>query len=171
MIRNLRQDITVLRAFAYELVQENKNAKGKILSDLNQIKPIYAKLIKKSVEVFPKEAAASLASSTSTEEKIRLKDIKEPIFSILKRIHALKPYQKSYIEGLQKLTEMLGQNPEKTVKLESFLEKAQTSWTTTMTKTYNHLVLLAQRIELKRARPGTPAFEKMIGFERVAKAS
>ncbi len=165
MIRDLRYNCTNLKAFAYELLSDNNKLEGQLLASLRQKNPMYTQLIKKSVEIYQKDDAATLMGSTSMGEKIYLKNIKEPVFSIVRKIYCIKFAQEIYIEGVCQALQIVKQSPQKTERLEILAKGAQSSWIKILTKIYDNLVLLAQRTEMKNVTPNSMLFEKMIGVK------
>ncbi len=150
-----------------DLFMTNSATARAIISELDKKSPLYVELIERATDIYDQKELSELVSAYNAAPSVPvpLDAIRAPMFSLLRKLYYLKTFQESYIAAVEMAVGVQQENEKKQSALYSAKKKRiRSEWKTLMNDIYPSLVLLAQRAENKKADPGTPLFESMLGI-------
>ncbi|MBX7058733.1 MAG: hypothetical protein K1X75_11765 [Leptospirales bacterium] len=151
-----------------DLFLNNRDVAIKIVKELDLKNPILAELIQRSSDLYDRAELTEIVGSysPSNPSPVALDSIRAPVFSLLRKLYYLKPFQETYISAAEAAIDIQQKVERKQAALyDSKKKRIRAEWRKLMNDIYPDLALAAQRMEMKRAEPGTRLFEDMIGFD------
>jgi hypothetical protein len=157
---------------ANDLFMSNPAIGREIVKELDSKGPIYTEVIERSAKLYDRTELAELTSaySANPDSPVPLTTVRRAVFSLLRKLYYLKPYQEMYLAAVDLAIDIQQKLEKKQSALyASKKKKIRSDWNVLMDVIYPGLVLLAQRAEMKKAEPGTFLFEDMIQVSNLDK--
>lgn len=151
-----------------DLFLNNRDTAVKIVKDLDQKNPLLAELIQRAADLYDRSELSDIVGSYSPSNPTAapLDSIRAPLFSLLRKLYYLKPFQETYMMAADAAVDAQQRIERKQAALyDAKKKRIRNEWRKLMNEIYPDLVLAAQRMEMKAAEPGTRLFEEMIGFD------
>ncbi|MCB1323786.1 MAG: hypothetical protein H7A21_12180 [Spirochaetales bacterium] len=149
-----------------DLFLNNRKTGQAIVKELDQKNPMLVELLERAAALYNRQELSELvgAYSPSSRVSVPLDAIRAPIFSLLRKLYYLKPYQETYLVAAEQAIDIQQREEKKQAALYSQKKKKiRQEWKVLLNTIYPGLVLLAQRAEMKKAEPGSRLFEEMLG--------
>ncbi len=151
-----------------DLFLSNRKTAVTIVKELDQKNPLLAELLQRAADLYDRNELSELVAgySPSAENSVSIDSMRAPMFSLLRRLYYLKPFQETYLNAAEIAIDIQEREERKQSSLYSLKKKRiRSEWLKLMNDIYPDLALLAQRAEMKRCEPGSRLFEEMIGFD------
>lgn len=155
---------------ANDLFMANPGTGKQIIKELDDKNPVYVELIEKGADLYDRLELARLTDdyNSNPDTPVPFVVIKPPLYSLLKKLYMMKPYQETYLISVEQGINIQQKLEKKQAALyASKKKKIRSDWDTLMNEIYPKLVLLLQRIELVKAEPGSRIFEELLGISPV----
>jgi len=165
---DLRRALMEANILWNDLFFSNPATAKAIIQGLDQKQPLYVEILDRGGRLYDRYEISELTSpyTASPDDPVPLDAIRAPLFSILRKLYYLKPFQETYLIAAETAIEI----QQKTEKKQSGLylaklKKIQSDWKNLMNDIFPGLVLLAQRAEMRRVEPGSRLFEDMMAVK------
>ncbi len=152
---------------ARDLFSSNAETGRAIIKELDKKQPLYVELIERGAELYNPTEIGDLTSpyNAAPDSPAPLDAIRAALFSFLRKLYYLKSFQETYLTAVDTAIGLQQQIEKKQAGLyASKRKKIASDWKVLMNEIYPSLVLLAQRVEMKQAEPGTRLFEDMLAI-------
>lgn len=149
-----------------DLFMNNPKTAQTIIRELDSKNPLLVELIERASKLYDRGELSELVASYTPGSRIpvHLDSIRAPVFTVLRKLYYLKPYQETYLVAVDRAIDIQQREEKKQAALYATKKKKiRQEWKALMNGIYPDLVLLAQRAEMKKAEPGTRLFDNMIG--------
>ncbi len=163
-----KRSIMECQILGNDLFMNNKQTARKIVKELDEKNPMLVELIERASKLYDRGELSELVGSYTpgSSHSIPLDAIRVPVFTLLRKLYYLKPFQETYLGAVEAAIDVQQSEEKKQSALYSTKKrKIRQDWKILMNDIYPALVLLAQRAEMKKAEPGTRLFEEMIGVQ------
>lgn len=163
-----KRSIMECQILGNDLFMNNKSTARKIIKELDEKNPLLVELIERASQLYDRGELSELIGSYTpgSSHAIPLDAIRVPVFTLLRKLYYLKPFQETYLGAVELAIDIQQREEKKQAALYSTKKrKIRQDWKVLMNDIYPSLVLLAQRAEMKKAEPGTRLFEDMIGVQ------
>ena len=162
----LRFILHSLKIYVQNILEIDKELNGVILKELKNQDPEFLVILQQSVDFLTKEELLFLTKINYSEEVLYYENIKEVVLSIIRKIYHLKLNYNRFILLLNVISGLiLKSNSKQKDDFNLFHNKAYIAWKKLMGSSFNRIIMLIQRLELKKLRPGSIYFEKIIKYE------
>ena len=164
---DLKRSVMECHILANELFVSNQKVCKEVIKELDDKNPLYVELLERASYLYDRSVLTELTKyyMDNPEHPVHLDSIRIPLFSILRKIYYLKPYQETYLKAAELAIDI----EEKIEKKQPALyatkrKKIKSDWNVLMNDLFYSLSLLAQCVESMRAEPFTELFDSMIGI-------
>lgn len=162
---DLRRAVMECNILSMDLFQANPEIGRQILKEMDSKNPLYVEIIDRAGKLYDRAELSELVSSYASDPStsVPFDAVRVPLVSFIKKLYYLRPYQETYsIAALMaiEIQERLEKKPGNLYA--SKKKKIRQEWRTLMDEVFPGLVLLFQRMEMKKAEPGTWLFEDLI---------
>ncbi len=160
-----RRAVMECNILSMDLFSTNPEIGRQIMKDLDSKNPLYVELLDRAGKLYDRAELSDLLSTYTSDPtaSVAFDAIRVPAVSLLKKLYYLRPYQETYLVAAQAAIDLQEKLEKKAGNLyASKKKKIRQEWRTLMDEVFPQLVLLIQRMEMKKAEPGTWLFEEMI---------
>lgn len=161
----LKRAVMECNLLGNDLFLNNPATGKKICAALDSIQPIFIELIGRAARLYNYAELVELTAPyvEHPDEPVPFDAIRAPVFSILRKLYYLKQFQESYLTAVDLAIDVQEKIDKKSGALYiAKKKKIIADWKLLMNDLYPALLLLAQRMEMKRAESGTWLFENML---------
>ena len=168
----LRFILHSFKIYVQNILEIDKELNGAILKELKNQDPEFLGILQQSVDFLTKDELLFLTKINYSEEVLYYENIKDVVLSITRKIYHLKLNYNRFILLLNVINGIiLKSNSKLKNDFNLFHNKAYIAWKKLMGSSFNRIIMLIQRLELKKLRPGSIYFEKIIKYELPAPTS
>ncbi|HMW59379.1 MAG TPA: hypothetical protein PKA91_07005, partial [Leptospiraceae bacterium] len=160
-----RRAVMECNILSMDLFSTNPEIGRQIIKDLDSKNPLYVEILDRAGKLYDRAELSDLLSAYTSDPtaSAAFDGVRVPAISFLKKLYYLRPYQETYLVAAQaaiELQEKLEKKPSNLYAAKK--KKIRQEWRTLMDDIFPLLVLLLQRMELKKVEPGTWLFEEII---------
>ncbi|MBI3395020.1 MAG: hypothetical protein HY042_04220 [Spirochaetia bacterium] len=163
---NAKRALMECNILGNELLINNAELSKSILEELDRRNPIYVELIDYAMKMYDRIELAELTARYNDDPRavVPLDAIRAPLFSLLRKLYYMKMYQETFRAAVDQAIDVQQKVEKKQAALyTSKKKKVFGDWDSLMNDVFPALVLIAQRIEMRKADPGTRIFDEMVG--------
>lgn len=162
---DFRRAVMECNILSMDLFQSNPEIGRQILKELDSKNPLYVEIIDRAGKLYDRAELSDLVASYASDPatSVPFDAVRVPLLSFIKKLYYLRPYQETYtvaalmaIDAQEKLEKKAGN------LYAAKKKKIRAEWRTLMDEVFPSMVLLLQRMEMKKAEPGTWLFEEII---------
>lgn len=160
-----RRAVMECNILSMDLFTTNPEIGRQILKELDSKNPLYVEILDRAGKLYDRAELSDLLSSYSSDpnSSVAFDAIRVPAVSFLKKLYYLRPYQETYIVAATMAIDAQEKLEKKGANLyASKKKKIRNEWRILMDEIFPLLVILLQRMEMKKAEPGTWLFEELI---------
>lgn len=164
---DMKRALMEANILGHELLMLNPETGLKIIKELDKENPLLVELIEYATEIYDRSEINDLTQDYSSRpnQPVDFHRIKSPFFSLLRKLYAIRPYQETYLiaaeKAIDKQQEVEKKNPQLSIAKK---KKIRAEWSRVFNVLFPQMAILAQRMELMKAEPGSRLFEEMIQY-------
>ncbi|MCE9597778.1 MAG: hypothetical protein K8S54_07410 [Spirochaetia bacterium] len=160
-----RRAVMECNILSMDLFTTNPEIGRQVLKELDAKNPLYVEILDRAGKLYDRAELSDLLSSYSSDpnSSVAFDAIRVPAVSFLKKLYYLRPFQETYIVAATMAIDAQEKIEKKAANLyASKRKKIRNEWRILMDEIFPLLVILLQRMEMKKAEPGTWLFEDLI---------
>jgi hypothetical protein len=162
---DFRRAVMECNILSMDLFQSNPEIGRQILKELDAKNPLYVEIIDRAGKLYDRAELSDLVASYASDPatSVPFDAVRVPLLSFIKKLYYLRPYQETYSVAAILAIDAQEKLEKKAANLYAAKKKKiRQEWRTLMDEVFPSMVLLLQRMEMKKAEPGTWLFEEII---------